>query len=69
MQLLHFAAAYTLRYWHTSTSGHVQVLIVIRSNFQDAAAQGRIENMSRAGEYTELEAREGFSRAKTLHGW
>ena len=47
----------------------MQVLIVIRSNFQDAAAAGRIENINSRAEYTEQEAREGFSRAKHLHGW
>ena len=54
---------------HDGLRGLPQVLIVIRSNFQDAAAQGRIENVLRAAEYTETEAREGYQRAKTLHGW
>ena len=46
-----------------------KVLMVIRSNFQDAEARGRIENMHVHREYSEAEARGGFQRAKTLHGW
>lgn len=52
-----------------ASSGCLQVLIVIRSNFQDEAAQGKIENVRSKNEYSEQEARDGFSRAKQLHGW
>ena len=46
-----------------------KVLIMLLANFQDSEARGRIEDISHSGEYSEQEARDGFSRAKTLHGW
>ena len=46
-----------------------KILMVIRSNFQDADARGKIENMSVHREYSEDEARGGYARAKSLHGW
>lgn len=46
-----------------------KVLMVIRSNFQDPDANGKIEDIRMHREYSEEEARGGFQRAKSLHGW
>ena len=46
-----------------------KVLMVIRSNFQDPDARGRIDNPGVLAEYSEAEARVGYKRSRTLHGW
>ena len=46
-----------------------KVVMILLANFQDHEARGRINNIPQYREYSEAEARDGFSRAKTLHGW
>lgn len=45
------------------------ILVALLANFQDSSAKGRIRDIQRPLQYARQEAKDGWSRAKSLHGW